>query len=77
MKLFLLLISLLLVSVSNFAQPGKNLIDEGLEKHGSIGGKDIVDTSVEIAVEGRFSLVSGKGNFGGSGKIKGLTIIQW
>jgi hypothetical protein len=56
---------------------GTNVLDEGLEEHGNIAGKDMVDTTVEVGVEGRVSLISGHGQMGGSGKLEGIKIIEW
>jgi hypothetical protein len=56
---------------------GTHAIDDGLEESGSIGGKDIVDTTVEIGVEGRVSLISGHGSVGGTGKLEGIKIANW
>ena len=56
---------------------GTNVLDEGLEQHGNIAGKDMVDTTVEVGVEGRVSLISGHGEIGGSGKLSGIKITEW
>ncbi len=56
---------------------GHNVLDEGLEKSGSIAGKDMIDNTVEIGVEGRISLVSGKGSIGGTGKLEGIRMLEW
>ena len=56
---------------------GHNLYDKGLEKKGSIGGKDVVDTTIEVGVEGRVSLISGQGRVGGTGKLEGIKITEW
>lgn len=56
---------------------GHNVYDEGLEEMGSIGGKDIEDTTIEAGVEGRISLISGKGSVGGTGKLEGIKIASW
>lgn len=56
---------------------GHNLYDEGLEEKGSIGGKDLVDTTIEIGMEGRVSLISGHGSVGGTGKLEGIKITEW
>ncbi|HEY6062165.1 MAG TPA: hypothetical protein VIV35_01075, partial [Chitinophagaceae bacterium] len=41
------------------AGAGHNLMDKGLEEEGSVGGKDLIDNTVEIGVEGRISILSG------------------
>lgn len=56
---------------------GHNLYDKGLEEEGSIGGKDLIDTTIEVGMEGRVSLISGHGNVGGTGKLTGVKIIEW
>lgn len=56
---------------------GHNTYDEGLEKEGSIGGKDVIDTTIEVGVEGRVSLISGHGRVGGTGKLEGIKITEW
>lgn len=56
---------------------GHNLHDKGLEEGGSIGGKDVIDTTIEAGVEGRISLISGQGRIGGTGKLEGIKIIEW
>lgn len=56
---------------------GTNILDKGLEKSGSIGGKDMVDTTIEVGLEGRISLISGQGQIGGTGVLQGLKITGW
>ena len=56
---------------------GTNVLDEGLEKHGSVAGKDIHDTTIEIGVEGRISIISGKGSVAGTGKLEGVRIVEF
>lgn len=57
---------------------GHNTYDDGLEEAGgSIGGKDIVDTTIEIGVEGRISILSGKGSVKGTGKLENIKLIEW
>lgn len=72
-KQLLCTICLLLVSALTFSQaktktPIKHLC--GLEEGGSIVGKDFVDITVEVGVEGRISIMSGKGSVSGTGKIR-------
>ena len=56
---------------------GVNLIDEALEKEeASIGGKDLIDTTVEIGIEGRISILSGKVSIKGSGVFENITVIE-
>jgi tetratricopeptide (TPR) repeat protein len=52
------------------AGAGTNVVDKGGEDAGiatSIGGKDMVETSIDIGVEGRVSLISGKSSVRGTG----------
>jgi hypothetical protein len=56
---------------------GHNTYDTGLEEGGSIGGKDVIDTTIEIGVEGRISIISGHGRIGGTGKLEGIKITEW
>ena len=56
---------------------GHNTFDEGLEEKGSIGGKDVVDTTIEVGVQGRVSLISGHGKIEGTGKLEGIKITEW
>lgn len=67
----------IILAVEAKAGAGHNLYDEGLEESGSIGGKDIVDTTIEVGVEGRVSLISGHGSMGGTGKLEGIKILEW
>jgi hypothetical protein len=68
------------VSVEAKMGAGHNLFDEPLEKTGSIAGKDVLDTTLEVGVEGRMSLVSGHGRLSASGKLEklqGSVISKW
>ena len=66
------------LAVEAKAGVGHNLLDKSLEKaEASIGGKDLVDTTVEIGVEGRISILSGKGSIKGTGKFENITIKEW
>ena len=56
---------------------GTNVFDEGLEKHGSIAGKDIVNTTIEVGIEGRISIMSGQGTITGTGILDGVTITEF
>jgi hypothetical protein len=57
---------------------GHNVLDDGLEEHaGTIGGKDVIDSTVEVGVEGRVSIISGHGNIGGTGKLEGVNLVKW
>jgi hypothetical protein len=59
---------------------GTNVIDEGMEEHGNIAGKDMVDTTVEIGVEGRISLISGHGSMSTNSNVdalKGIRLAEW
>lgn len=67
----------IILSVEAKAGAGHNIADEGLEEEGSIGGKDVIDTTVEIGVEGRISIISGHGSIGGTGMLEGLKITEW
>jgi tetratricopeptide (TPR) repeat protein len=53
---------------------GHNVLDEGLEEVGPIAGKDLIDNTVEIGVEGRISIVSGHGTISGSGLLKDVKL---
>jgi tetratricopeptide (TPR) repeat protein len=59
------------------AGAGHNLMDDALEEGGNIGGKDLIDNTVEIGVEGRISILSGKGSIKGSGVFENITVIEW
>jgi len=67
----------IIFSVEAKAGIGTNVLDDALEEGGSIGGKDMVDTTVEIGVEAKASLMSGKGSVKGTGKLEGITIKEW
>jgi len=54
------------------AGAGTNALDTGFEEHGSIAGKDLVDTSLEVGLEGRISLISGGAEIGGTGLLGGI-----
>lgn len=56
---------------------GTNVLDDGLEKGGSVMGKDMVDTTVEIGIEAKASIISGKGSVKGSGKLENITVLEW
>ena len=66
-----------ILSVEAKAGAGHNIADEALEEEGSIGGKDVIDTTVEIGVEGRISIISGHGQISGTGMLESLTISEW
>ena len=66
-----------ILSVEAKAGAGINGADEGLEEGGSIAGKDIIDTTVEVGVEGRISIISGKGSVNGTGKLEGVKMLEW
>jgi tetratricopeptide (TPR) repeat protein len=59
---------------------GTGIMDED-EKTGSpgigIAGKDAFPTTVEAGVEGRISIISGKGSVAGTGILKGINITEW
>ena len=59
------------------AGAGTNVVDiagEDADIATSIGGKDMVDTSIDIGAEGRVSLISGKSSVEGTGILKGLKL---
>ncbi|HMU25008.1 MAG TPA: hypothetical protein PKD97_08095 [Ferruginibacter sp.] len=56
---------------------GTNVIDQQLEEHGNIAGKDVVDTTVEAGVEGRISIMSGQGSVTGTGVLSGIKLTEW
>ncbi len=52
--------------------------DEKSESPGiGIGGKDAFPTTVEAGVEGRISIISGKGSVSGTGVLKDIKITEW
>lgn len=59
---------------------GTGVFDEGMEEHGNIAGKDMEDTTVEIGVEGRISLISGHGSLSTNSnvdRLKGIRLAEW
>lgn len=67
----------IIVMVEAKAGAGHNLYDEGLEKEGSIAGKDVIDTTLEVGVEGRISIISGKGQVKGTGMLENIKLGEW
>jgi hypothetical protein len=67
----------IILAVEAKAGIGNNTLDEGLEAGGNIEGKDVIDTTVEIGVEGRISILSGKGSVKGTGKLENIKITEW
>jgi hypothetical protein len=66
------------LAVEAKAGAGHNVLDKGLEKEeASIGGKDLIDNTVEIGIEGRISILSGKGSIKGTGKFENITVMNW
>ena len=59
---------------------GTGIMDED-ENSGSSGigiaGKDAFPTTVEVGVEGRISIISGKGSVSGTGILKDIKIADW
>lgn len=59
---------------------GTNVLDEN-EKTGTTGigiaGKDAFPTTVEVGVEGRISIISGKGSVSGTGILKDIKMAEW
>ena len=59
----------------------KNKIKRIKEEIGSpgigIAGKDAFPTTVEAGVEGRISIISGKGSASGTGILKDVKITEW
>ncbi len=59
---------------------GTGILDED-EKSGSpgigIAGKDAFPTTVEVGVEGRISIISGKGSVSGTGELKNIKMAEW
>jgi len=59
---------------------GTGIMDED-KKSGSpgigIAGKDAFPTTVEAGVEGRISIISGKGSVSGTGILKGIKMADW
>lgn len=66
-----------ILGVEAKAGVGHNTYDQGLEEGGSIGGKDVIETTVEIGVEGRISIISGHGWITGTGKMENIKITEW
>lgn len=62
------------------AGAGTGILDED-EKLGTTGigiiGKDAFPTTLEIGVEGRISIITGKGSLSGSGILKDIKISDW
>ncbi len=56
---------------------GFNVMDEGMEEHGNIAGKDIHDMTIEAGVEASISIISGQGSVSGTGILSGITIIEF
>lgn len=68
----------IILAVEGKAGAGHNVLDEGLEKEGaSIQGKDVIDNTVEIGIEGRISILSGKGSIKGTGKMENIKVTEW
>ena len=65
------------VMVEAKAGAGHNVYDKGLEEEGSILGKDLIDTTLEIGVEGRISLISGSGEVKGTGMMGNIKLAEW
>ncbi|MDH7460483.1 hypothetical protein QEG73_04315 [Chitinophagaceae bacterium 26-R-25] len=55
--------------------PVDKTINKGIEQVNK--GIGALDTSVEIGVESRSSLISGRGSVSGTGMLKGITLSQW
>lgn len=59
---------------------GTNVLDEN-EETGSTGigiaGKDALTTTVEAGVEGRISIITGKGSVSGTGVLKDIKMADW
>jgi hypothetical protein len=59
---------------------GTGIMDED-DKSGSegigIAGKDAFPTTIEAGVEGRISIISGKGSVSGTGVLKDIKIAEW
>jgi len=67
----------IIFSIEAKAGLGTNVLDKTLEKGGSVLGKDMVDTTVEIGVEAKASIMSGKSSVKGTGKLENITIKEW
>ena len=66
------------LAVEAKAGAGHNVLDEGLDKEeANIGGKDLIDNTVEIGMEGRISILSGKGSIKGTGKLETITVMEF
>lgn len=63
-----------IITVEAKAGAGTDIYDKGLEEHGNIAGKDILDTSLEIGLEGRISIISGAGSISGTGVLNGIKL---
>ena len=42
-----------------------------------VAGKDAFPTTVEAGVEGRISIISGRGSVDGSGILKDIKVTEW
>ena len=59
---------------------GTNVLDENEETGATgigIAGKDAFPTTVEAGVEGRISIISGKGSVDGTGILKDIKMLEW
>lgn len=54
--------------IENDPNPG---LDAGM------GGKDVIDTTLEIGFEGRISIISGRGSVSGTGVLENIILTQW
>lgn len=61
------------------AGAGHNVLDQGLEATSNVTGKDVIDNTVEVGLEGRISLVSGKGsvNVNVTGRLESIRMMEW
>jgi tetratricopeptide (TPR) repeat protein len=67
----------IVVSAEAKVGAGHNTLDKKMGEIGNLGGKDVWDTTLEIGVEAKTSLISGSGSIGGTGKLEGLTLVNW
>jgi hypothetical protein len=68
----------IILGVEAKAGAGHNILDKGLdEEGGSIAGKDVLDNTMEIGMEGRLGFLSGKGFVKGSGVFENITVLSW
>ncbi len=58
---------------------GHNMNDKPSALDGSLAGKDVIDTTIEIGIEAKTSLMSGNGSIsvGSTGQLTGIRLAKW